>query len=119
MARWIAQVVDVKGVFLHGVFKDGEEIYMKVPAGWESYYPETAVLKLLKCIYGLKQAAMAFWAELLCCMKDMQMDRSTADHCLYHKWEDDGLVLMVSWINDNLIVGSEKAGNMTKDKPVP
>ena len=116
LARWIAQVIDVKGESLHGEFNKGEEIYMKVPEGWESYYPETAVLKLLKCIYGLKQAAMAFWTELLRCMKHMEMKRSTADPCLYHKWTENRLVLMVSWIDDNLIVGSEKATMETKGK---
>ena len=61
MAGWSAYVVDVKGAFLHGEFEDGEEIYMKVPKGFERYYAKDVVLKLLKCIYGLKQAAMAFW----------------------------------------------------------
>jgi hypothetical protein len=38
---------------------------MKVPRGFEKFYPDDMVLKLKKCIYGLKQAAMAFWHHLL------------------------------------------------------
>ncbi len=34
-AGWVALVVDVKGAFLHGQFQYGEEIYMKIPQGWE------------------------------------------------------------------------------------
>ncbi len=60
MTGWVAKVVDVKGAFLHGEFNNVKEIYMKVPQGWEGYNSNTAVLKLIKCIYGLKQAAMAF-----------------------------------------------------------
>ena len=109
MAGYAASVVDVKGAFLHGEFTDGEVIYMKVPQGFEQYYSETAVLKLNRCLYGLKQSAMAFWKQLLLCMKDLDMKRSEADPCLYHKTTEHGIVMLVSWIDDNLIVGSQKA----------
>jgi hypothetical protein len=116
MANWQGQIVDVKGMFLHKEFKDGEVIYMKVPHGFEKLYTDDLVLKLKKCIYGLKlkQAAMAFWHQLLLCMKSMGMTRSTADPCLYHKWGEEGLVLIVLWIDDNLIVGLKKAVEKTK-----
>jgi hypothetical protein len=71
--------------FLHGEIEDGEVIYMKVPHGFEKFYPDDVVLKLKKCIYGLKQAAMAFWSQLLLCRKSMGMTQSTTDPCLYHK----------------------------------
>ncbi len=47
-------------------------------------------------------------------MKNMKMKRSTADTCLYHRWTDNGLVLMASWIDDNLLVGSDEAVSETK-----
>jgi hypothetical protein len=31
IANTIAYLVDVKGAFLHGEFKDGEKIHMKIP----------------------------------------------------------------------------------------
>ncbi len=65
--------MDVKGMFLHGEFGDGEVIYMKVPCGFEKFNPDDMVLKLKKCSYGLKQAAMVFWHQLLLCMKCMGM----------------------------------------------
>jgi hypothetical protein len=86
MADWQGQIVDLKGAFLHGEFKDGEVIYIKVPRGFEKFYPDDVVLKLKKCIYGLKQAAMAFRRQLFLCMKNMGMMQSTADPCFYHKW---------------------------------
>jgi hypothetical protein len=61
MARWCAMLLDVKGAFICGNFEnDGEKIYMEVPHGFESFYPKNYVLLLLKTIYGLKQAALAF-----------------------------------------------------------
>ncbi len=106
--------MDVKGTFLHREFKNGEVIYMKVPHGFEKFYPNDVVLKMKKCIYGLKQAVMGFWHQLLLCMKSMGMTQSTADPCLYHKWGKEGLVLIVSWIDNNLILGPKKAGDKTK-----
>jgi hypothetical protein len=48
MADWQGQIVDMKGMFLHGEFEDGEVIYMKVPRGFEKLYPDDMVLKLKK-----------------------------------------------------------------------
>jgi hypothetical protein len=83
---WHGRIMDVKGAFQHEEFKDGKIMYMKVPCRFEKFYPDNLVLKLKKCIYGLKQAAMAFWRQLLLCMKSMKMVHSTTDLCLYHKW---------------------------------
>jgi hypothetical protein len=57
--------VDVKGAFLHGELEEGEIIHMKIPQGFEKHFPEGSVLLLLKCLYGLKQVAKAFWRQLL------------------------------------------------------
>ena len=72
MAGWIATVVDVKGAFLHGKFEDGEAIH----------YQGNVVLRLVRTLYRLKQAAMTFWQQLLKCMGYMEMKRSSADPCL-------------------------------------
>jgi hypothetical protein len=37
----------------------------------------------------------------------MGLKQSTADLCLYYKWVNGRLVMMMSWINDNAIVGQE------------
>jgi hypothetical protein len=50
-----------------------------VPCGLDKFYPEDMVLKLKKCIYGLKQATMALWQQLFLCMKSMEKVQSTAD----------------------------------------
>ncbi len=60
MADMIAHMVDVKGAFLHGEFKDGEKIHIKIPQGFEKHFLAESVILLLKCLYGLKQAAKAF-----------------------------------------------------------
>ncbi len=108
MANMIAHVVDVKRAFLHGKFEDSKKIHMKIPIGFEKHFPAESVLLLLKCLYGLKQAAKAFWRQLLCAAKAMGLTQSNADPCLYFKWVDGQSVMMMSWIEDNAIIGQER-----------
>jgi hypothetical protein len=103
MADMIVHVVDVKGAFLHGEFEYGKKIHMKIPKGFEKYFPAESVLLLLKCLYGLKHAAKAFWRQLLCAAKAMGLMQSNADPCLYFKWDDGRIVMMMSWIDNNAI----------------
>ena len=80
---------------------------MKVPQGFEKHFPEGSVLLLLKCLHGLKQAAKAFWRQLLRAAPAVGLKQSMADPCLYYKWVNGRLVMMMSWIDDNAIVGQE------------
>ena len=106
MAGWIGKISDVKGAFLKGdLDAEKEQMYMHVPEGFEEYYEDDELLQLLKAIYGTKQAAMAFWKELLKCMKHMKYARNGADPCLYFKWTIAGLVIWLSWIDDCMCWG--------------
>ena len=71
MAGWMAYVVDVKGAFLKPRFEDKHQVYMKVPKGFEKYYPKNCLLLLMKTLYGTKQAAKRFWQMLLMLMTAM------------------------------------------------
>ncbi len=86
MADMIEHVVDVKGAFLRSEFEDGKKIHTKIPNGFKKHFPAESVLLLLKCLYGLKQAAKAFWRQLLRVAKAMGLTQSNADPCLYFKW---------------------------------
>ncbi len=101
----IAHVVDIKGAFLHSEFGNGEKIYIKIPLGFEEFYDNDTVLLLKKCLYGLKQAAMAFYRKLLATATKIRLKHSSSDPYLYYKWEGGKVVIMISWINNNMIVG--------------
>jgi hypothetical protein len=61
MTGWCGELLDIKGAFLHGDFNKGKNLFMGVPKGFEKFYdPRKYVLYLLKAVYGLKHAAMAF-----------------------------------------------------------
>ena len=72
MAGWKGLIDDVQGAFLKGELnQETEHMAMKVPQGFGHYYDKNVALWLLMAIYGTEQAAMAFWCELLTCMRDM------------------------------------------------
>jgi hypothetical protein len=118
MAGFYGTILDVRGAFLNGIFEDGIVLYMHVPQGFEKYYPPNHLLKLLRTIYGLKQAAIAFWKEVQKAFLDMGYKRSKADPCLYYKWTELGLVAWVSWVDDFLIVGAKEAVMMAKEEMI-
>ncbi len=73
MASMITHIVDVKGAFLHGEFEDWEKVHMAIPHGFEKHFPADSVILLLNCLYGLKQAARAFWRQPLQAAKKMRL----------------------------------------------
>jgi Reverse transcriptase (RNA-dependent DNA polymerase) len=96
MAGWYAMVImDVIGAFLLGDFNPKHKMYMRVPKGFQKFYPEGVVLLLLKKLYGAKQTAMAFWRKLFSVLFRSNLKRSQAVPCLHYKGTDNGLTLWV------------------------
>ena len=62
--KWDSETIDVETAFLYELIE--EEIYMKIPEGMievlEEYYTYIAILKMVKYIDGLVQAAH-FWLK--------------------------------------------------------
>ena len=102
MGGMYAELMDVRGAFLLGTFPDGETLYMSVPQGFENYYGNEVVLLLLKTIYGLKQAAYAYWTALLAVLKKIGLQRSKAGPYLYFRWTKNGLNMWTLWVDDFL-----------------
>jgi len=40
---WANELIDVKGAFLCGNFNGEQPIYIKVPEGFETYYPDSVI----------------------------------------------------------------------------
>ena len=117
MSGWAAHIVDVNGAFLLGEFKENEHIYMKVPKGFERFFSLDVLLYLRKTLYGVKNAAKAFWRLLLGIMNSMGYKRNCADPCLYYKWDSTmGLIMWISFIDDMLVVCNEKYMDDVKQK---
>jgi hypothetical protein len=108
MASWWAELLDVRGAFLTSEMDPENRCYLKVPEGFEKFYPSNVALKLLKTLYGLKQSAYEFWKMLVMAFKHMTYERSKVDPCLFFKWTTYGLVLWITWVDDCLVCGNKK-----------
>ena len=71
MGSVAAHLVDVNGAFLLRQFKPTERIYMKILLGLKKFYPLGGLLFLKCTLYGLKNAAKAFWNLLLSIMNEL------------------------------------------------
>jgi hypothetical protein len=75
-----AVIVDVEMAFLHGVLKEGEEIYMDCPKGMVCQEDECLLLE--KMIYGLVQSARAYYKKFTAVLEE-GFTQLAADPCLY------------------------------------
>ena len=74
--------VDVRAAFLYSTLKDGEVIYMRRPPGLtDAHMPK--LVKLKKCIYGMKQASAYFHAHSDAVLKSFGCVPTEEDDCCY------------------------------------
>ena len=96
LKKLIITQLDVKSAFLNSDLK--EEVWMKVPDGLG-----VGFWKLLKALYGLRQAANE-WRELVDkVMKALGLMPTNADPGFYFKREGDEIILLVVHVDDMLI----------------
>lgn len=104
---WHMEGVDVKTAFLYG--KLDEEIYMEQPEGFKLRGQENKVLRLRRAIYGLKQAALAWWRELEASMKRLGFKRATSDAGVFYKYEGKTLIVIIVYVDDAMFLSKDKA----------
>ncbi|KAL5762397.1 hypothetical protein ACOSP7_018661 [Xanthoceras sorbifolium] len=97
--------LDVKTVFLHGDLE--EEIYMRQPEGFKEAGKENLVCRLKKSLYGLKQAPRQWYKKFDSFMSSSGFTRCQADHCCYIKRFDNSFIILLLYVDDMLIAGSD------------
>ena len=90
--RWALDCFDANRAFLWGDLD--EEIYMKLPDGFtlpdgmslpsDVDKVSDCVIRLLKSIYGLKQASMVWYVKIRKVLERLGLKRSHVDHALFH-----------------------------------
>lgn len=96
--------LDVKTAFLHGDLE--EDIYMVQPEGFQVAGKENLVCKLIKSLYGLKQAPRQWYLKFDSFMMKNGYTRSAMDHCCYFKQFDSSYIILLLYVDDMLIAGS-------------
>ena len=58
---WMSTIINVEGAFLQGRFKNGKELCMEIPDGFEEDYPGDVAPWMNVTLYGTKQVAYCFF----------------------------------------------------------
>lgn len=92
--------MDVYNSFLQGDID--EEVYMEMPEGFRQP-GETKECKLLKSLYGLKQASKQWNLKLTSALLATGFTQSTHDYSLFTLRKGEALVLILVYVDDLLI----------------
>ena len=104
---WEIDHVDVKSAYLNAQLE--EVIYMKPPRGVLKPGEEGKVLRLLKGLYGLKQAGRGWYLEMSrVFLKQMGFKRSAIDHSIFYRCEGEEHTIM-GMAMDDMAVTSKRA----------
>ena len=96
--------MDVKTVFLNGDLD--EEIYMEQPEGFIVPGQEKKVFRLVKSLYGLKQASKQWHEKFDSIMMENGFKIHECDKCVYVKNIERGSVIIYLYVDDMFIMGS-------------
>ncbi|PNX88255.1 retrovirus-related Pol polyprotein from transposon TNT 1-94, partial [Trifolium pratense] len=98
--HWHLHQLDVNNAFLHGELK--EDVYMTVPEGVNSPKPNQ-VCKLLKSLYGLKQASRKWYERLTSLLLQQGYTQSTADYSLFTYHKDNDFTALLIYVDDIIL----------------
>ena len=111
----ILHQMDVKTAYLNAPIDC--EIYMEQAKGFQKtgVNGETLVYKLNKSLYGLKQSGR-MWNNLLHShFIENGFTQCPTEHCLYTKETNEGMILILVWVDD-LIIGGKNETMLNETK---
>ncbi|GJY90673.1 putative RNA-directed DNA polymerase [Tanacetum coccineum] len=101
--NWPLFQLDVNNAFLYGDLH--EDVYMDLPPGY--YDPsETRVCKLVKSLYGLKQASRQWNEKLTSVLNEHGFVHSMNDYSLFVKHDSNNILILLVYVDDIVITGS-------------
>eukprot|EP00854_Cymbomonas_tetramitiformis_P004734 gene4734-biopygen4670 len=99
--------MDVDTAFLNSTLE--EDLYVRLPRGLE--YGGHRCAKLLKAVYGLKQAGKEWFetSDAFIMSYDSRMQKSDVEPCLYLIKDKDLMVIILAFVNDYLVATDSKS----------
>jgi len=92
---------------------------MEIPLGYKEVYQEVekgTVLKLQMAMYGLVQAARQWFKPLSDVLISLGFKLCESDPCLMYRVNENGLCIILMYVDDNLIDGSNKAIDQVREE---
>lgn len=102
---WEVHHLDIKCAFLNGEIQ--EEVYVLQPEGFEKEGQMHKVYRLLKALYGLRQAPRAWYARLKGFLEMLGFTKCPYEHAVYVKREGSESLIVGVYVDDLLVTGTK------------
>lgn len=105
---WVARHIDVKAAFLNGDVD--RDIYVRHPFNVPAELKSHTVYKLLKALYGLRQAPLQWFSKLEkvltleLCYKQLQ-----SDNAVFQKHMNSTTILILAYVDDLVFLSNSRA----------
>ena len=103
---WDLRQFDIKTAFLHGILPETETMFMEQPEGFEVPGKEDWVMKLMKSIYGMKQASRIWNQTFHKAVSQWGFERIPCEWCVYRRTSPTGTVIFAVHVDDIIATGS-------------
>ncbi|KAJ9566785.1 LOW QUALITY PROTEIN: hypothetical protein OSB04_002751 [Centaurea solstitialis] len=104
--RWEVHHLDVKSAFLQGELK--EEVYVSQPEGFIKERDKGKVYRLMKALYGLRQAPRAWYTKLDNILKTLGFKKCALEQAVYTRISKESTLLIGVYVDDLIVTGSSK-----------
>lgn len=111
---WHIHQLGVNNAFLHGQLQ--EEVYMTIPQGIKTSSPNK-VCKLLKSLYGLKQASRKWYEQLTTLLLGLGFKQAHSDHSLFTHITQSSYVALLIYVDD-IVSGGDCLSQLQQIKTV-
>ncbi|KAH9718111.1 retrovirus-related pol polyprotein from transposon RE1 [Citrus sinensis] len=105
---WLLRQVDINNAFLNGDLT--EAVYMPQSEGFEDKNRPSYICKLEKALYGLRQAPRAWFDKLKGALSCWGFKNSKSDTSLFFRRIESKIVIMLIYVDDIIITGSDSQG---------
>ena len=84
-----------------------EEAYVEKPLSFETHDMESHVCILKKALYSLKQAPRTWYNRIDIFLSSLGFTKSKANSNLYYKVEDGNQVMLLLYVDDLFVIGTD------------
>nr|GFC22604.1 ribonuclease H-like domain, reverse transcriptase, RNA-dependent DNA polymerase [Tanacetum cinerariifolium] len=104
--KWEVHHLDIKSAILHEDLK--EEVYVTQPEGFFEKQDQGKIYRLIKALYGLRQAPHAWNIKLDNTLKSLDFKKYALEQAIYTKTSKDSTLLIGVYVDDLIITGTPK-----------